>query len=339
MSRPVTLTPAALDALMPMHLALDSGGRIVAAGRALRRLAGPLAAAGRDFFDGFSVLRPCGIDGAGALFGTAGRSLVVAVPRAGRKVSLRGHLVAGPEGGILNLALALPDLPDLGGTDLTAQDFAPTDPTVDMLYLLEANHLAVAETHRLIDRLQGDKSRAEAAALSDALTGLGNRRALERMLAGTVRDGQVFALCHVDLDYFKAVNDSLGHAAGDAVLCEVARRLGGIVRAYDMVARVGGDEFVLVFPGLVDVVRLEDIASRIVAELERPVPWADRVCRISASIGISLSIDYDPPDPERMIADADRALYASKLAGRARHTFHGREGRERPFGEGICAKG
>lgn len=321
------LGPGALDALMPMHLALDAHGAIMASGRALRRLAGEAAAPGRDVFDGFRVVRPEGVEDAGTLLAHAGRPLVMRTIVAGREVTLRGHLVADAAGrGLLNLALAVSDLPDLGGADLTAQDFAPTDPTVDMLYLLEAKELAFAETRRLIGRLQGAKSRAEAEALTDALTGLANRRALEMRLAGVVREGRAFALCHVDLDYFKAVNDTLGHAAGDAVLRAAARRLGEIVRTSDTVARTGGDEFVLLFPGLVEIARLREIAGRVVAELERPVAFGGRECRISASIGISLSTAYERPDPDRMIADADAALYASKVAGRARHTFHGGAG-------------
>lgn len=327
MSGAMRLDAAALDALMPMHLALDGAARIRGRGRAIARLAGGAAAPGRGLFEGFTVLRPEGIAAPPALFAAAGRPLVLSVRTAARNVTLRGHLAAAAgEGGVLNLALALSDLPDLGGSALTAQDFAPTDPTVDMLYLQEAKALAFAETHRLIARLQGDKSRAEEAAQTDALTGALNRRALDRILSEAVREGQGFALAHVDLDHFKAVNDTLGHAAGDAVLCAVARRLDAIVRAGDTVARTGGDEFVLVFPGLVEIAVLEAVAGRIVADLERPVEVGGRAARVSASIGISLSTAYDPPDPARMIADADRALYASKVAGRSRHTFHGAAG-------------
>ncbi len=317
------LRAAELDALMPMHVAVDSHARIVGAGRALRRITGPRAAVGQDFFDGFRVLRPEGVETAQALFNRAGRALTIAVPLTLRTVTLRGHLVRiGGGAGLLNLALGVSDLPDLGGADLTAADFAPTDPTLDMLYLMEAKELAFAESRRLIRRLQEAKTRAEEAALTDALTGLGNRRALDLILSATIADGQSFALCHVDLDYFKSVNDSLGHAAGDAVLREVAERLSAVVRASDTVARVGGDEFMLLLPGMLEVDRLEEIAARIVGELGRPVPFGERTCRISASIGISLSTDYDPPDANRIIADADAALYASKGAGRSRHMFH-----------------
>lgn len=320
----LTLGADGLDLLMPMHLRIDPEGRITGTGRAMRVLAGAADLEGTDFFDRFTVNRPSGIVSADDLHRRAGAPLAVTFS-AHRRIHLRGHLVPGLGGeAVLNLALGLGDLPDLGGARLTAQDFAPTDPTVDMLYLLEAKGLAFSETHRLIARLQGDKSRAEEAAMTDALTGLRNRRALDLVLARTIADGLPFALCQVDLDYFKSVNDTHGHAAGDTVLQHVAQRLTGIVRASDTVARVGGDEFVLVFPDLVDEERLGVIAGRIVEGLERPVSHEGHLCRISASIGIALSTAYEHPDPERMIADADEALYRSKIEGRARHNFHGR---------------
>ncbi len=317
-----TFDAEALDLLMPMHLRIDRRGRISGAGRALRALAGGRNLEGADFFVRFEVLRPGRLRSADDLHAAAGAPLVIALD-APRRVQLRGHLVRGAEGdAVLNLALALSDLPDLGGADLTAQDFAPTDPTVDMLYLLEAKDLAFSETHRLIARLQGDKSRAEEAAMTDALTGLRNRRALEFVLARLVRERTPFALCHIDLDYFKTINDTLGHAAGDTVLQHVAERLIGIVRASDTVARVGGDEFVLVFPDLVELDRLTYIADRIVSGLEEPVSHEGKLCRISASVGITVSTAYEMPEPEQMIADADEALYRSKVEGRARHNFH-----------------
>ncbi len=312
----------ALDLLMPMHLRIDRRGRISGTGRALRALAGGRSLDGADFFARFEVLRPGKLRLADDLHAAAGAPLVVAL-LAPRRVQLRGHLVRGADGdALLNLALALSDLPDLGGADLTAQDFAPTDPTVDMLYLLEAKDLAFSETRRLIARLQGDKSRAEEAAMTDALTGLRNRRALDIVLARLIAEGGPFALCHIDLDHFKDINDTLGHAAGDSVLQHVAERLIGIVRASDTVARVGGDEFVLVFPDLVELERLTYIADRIVAGLEEPVSHEGHLCRISASLGITVSTAYERPDPDQMIADADQALYRSKVEGRARHNFH-----------------
>ena len=92
-------------------------------------------------------------------------------------------------------------------------------------------------------------------------------------------------------------------------------------RSDDTVARVGGDEFVLLFDGLLDQTRLESVATRIIAKLETPIPFGDQMCQISASGGTVLSSDYAPPDAAGMLADADLALYTSKHKGRACHTF------------------
>jgi diguanylate cyclase (GGDEF)-like protein len=146
---------------------------------------------------------------------------------------------------------------------------------------------------------------------------------MDEVLARLTASGTPFGLMHLDLDYFKEVNDTHGHAAGDAVLEAVSQVLADETRAPDTVARVGGDEFVLVFQGLVASDRLEAIAGRILRRLEQPVAFDPGVeLRISGSIGVTVSTFYRPPDPARMLHDADLALYASKRAGRGRMTFH-----------------
>ena len=128
------------------------------------------------------------------------------------------------------------------------------------------------------------------------------------------------SLMQVDLDYFKAVNDTMGHAAGDHVLLEVAKILVDETRDEDLVARVGGDEFVLLFHRLTDIEKLNDIASRIIARMEEPIAFNAEHCRISASIGTTVSDYYQTPDVVKMLGDADLALYASKNKGRACYT-------------------
>ncbi|SPJ25251.1 GGDEF domain-containing protein [Palleronia abyssalis] len=322
-----TMLPVAtLDRLLPMHMRLAGDGIIVGAGPAIRRLAGERMQEGMRFFDLFSIERPKNCGEMSDLLDCAGARLSLRF-QAGRKVSLRGHIVpAGtPDcdecGAIVDLALDLRELADLGGAPMTAADFSPTDPTLDMLYLIEAKTLAMDETLRLIDRLQGDRARAEQQAFTDTLTGLRNRRALDLLLNRYVQEGQSFAMFVIDLDFFKKVNDTYGHIAGDVVLCAVAERLGKVVRAADCVARVGGDEFVVLLPGLTIEDELTAIANRLIEEIDIPIPYGDVDCHVSASVGIAVSTWYNAPTAEDMFADADCALYTSKTAGRGRHTM------------------
>ncbi|MDZ4093531.1 MAG: GGDEF domain-containing protein, partial [Paracoccaceae bacterium] len=167
-------------------------------------------------------------------------------------------------------------------------------------------------------RLQGAKVAAEEQALSDMLTGLGNRRALDIAIRKIISTGVSFGLMHIDLDYFKAVNDTLGHAAGDHVLRVVARVLSEETRIGDTLARVGGDEFVVVLPDLSDRVEMGQIADRIIENLSQPTAFEGKICRVSASIGMTISTDYVTVTADQMLNDADQALYASKHAGRGR---------------------
>ena len=151
----------------------------------------------------------------------------------------------------------------------------------------------------------------------DVLTGLPNRRAflshLDRALAK--RDDVPFALCLVDVDRFKVVNDTHGHAAGDGLLREVARRLSGAVRPTDVVARLGGDEFAVLLLEVDRTAVLRRLASLLVTSARRPFDTAGVRFRSSVSVGACLS----PPDgagPDALLGQADAALYAAKLAGR-----------------------
>ena len=131
--------------------------------------------------------------------------------------------------------------------------------------------------------------------------------------------GDDFVLMHLDLDHFKAVNDTLGHAAGDHVLKVVADHLNNATREGDAVIRVGGDEFVLVFAPQVPDESVRSVARRLIQTLEKKIPFEGQVAQISASIGTTRSQDYDFPNIDQMMSDADLALYAAKEAGRGCH--------------------
>jgi diguanylate cyclase (GGDEF)-like protein/PAS domain S-box-containing protein len=157
-------------------------------------------------------------------------------------------------------------------------------------------------------------------ALQDPLTGLPNRALfLDRLalaLRRQERDGGIVAVLFVDLDRFKAVNDTLGHFAGDQLLAAVADRLARILRPGDTIARLGGDEFAVVCEGLVGHAGAEEIAVRILNTFAAPVVVEGQEVIASASIGIAIS----EPDatPDTMLRDADTAMYEAKDAGRNR---------------------
>ncbi len=167
-------------------------------------------------------------------------------------------------------------------------------------------------------------ARIEHTSLHDALTRLPNRRYLDRVLAERAeaenRDGGGLALLHIDLDRFKQINDTLGHAAGDAMLVHVASVLRANVREDDFVARIGGDEFVVVSAlrnGRRDLTRL---ANRIIDEMRQPVPYQGHECRCGVSVGIAYQRGPQVDD-KRLLMDADIALYRAKRHGRNRHEF------------------
>ena len=161
-----------------------------------------------------------------------------------------------------------------------------------------------------------DKETLEYQATHDALTDLPNRRAMEEHLTWLAGAEDVLdvAVLHVDLDKFKAVNDTFGHDAGDVVIRDAGDRLKRILRDTDMVARVGGDEFVAICHRVVSVEQVEGIAGRIVQSMKEPIPYGEDMCQIGASVGIALC--HTPSDIRQSLNDADVALYEAKRCGR-----------------------
>jgi diguanylate cyclase (GGDEF)-like protein len=314
--------PDVLDALCPMHAILDMQGRILHAGPTLAKLAPAGPFDGRCAFDVFEVFRPRAVDSIEALLAHSRMRLHLRLLDA-PQTKLKGVLVPVPggQGAILNLSFGISILEAVRDYDLTNADFAATDLAMEMLYLVEAKSAAMEASRTLNLRLQGALIAAEEQAFTDTLTGLKNRRALNHVLTRLIARDARFALMQVDLDFFKAVNDSMGHAAGDHVLQQVARILVDETRDADTVARVGGDEFVILLNDPGARATVERIAQRLIRRIEEPVPFEGHLTRISASAGSALSWAYDRPDRARMLADADRALYASKAAGRAQHRF------------------
>ncbi|MBB2943347.1 diguanylate cyclase (GGDEF)-like protein [Actinoplanes lutulentus] len=156
----------------------------------------------------------------------------------------------------------------------------------------------------------------------DSLTGLYNRAACHahaEQILDSVQPHQQAAVLLIDLDGFKPVNDTLGHAAGDAVLIEVGSRMTEAIRPGDVAARLGGDEFVVLLPRIADTHHAEALAQRLLRHIAEPIPIGDATARVSASIGISLATGKGH-DLRTLLREADDALYTAKASGK--NTFH-----------------
>lgn len=180
--------------------------------------------------------------------------------------------------------------------------------------------------------LQHSASKISNLAFKDPLTQLPNRRTFSDRLTQRLRDGQSLALLFLDIDGFKKVNDTIGHAAGDDLLIEVAERLKRCLREDDQIgrvytdsdgtiARLGGDEFVLLLPGVDVSAQAAAIARRIGVVLAEPFPYEEWEIPMSASIGVTLA-PRDGSDPEGLMRNADIAMYEAKRAGRNTHRVY-----------------
>ena len=165
----------------------------------------------------------------------------------------------------------------------------------------------------------------EYAAFHDALTGLGNRKRLNKFLeapemAEAIARGTVGVL-QIDIDKFKEINDTWGHAAGDAILCHVADALRANSNPDDLICRTGGDEFLMVKLGSDDKDTLQSCAEGLIAAINTPLRWVDETISAGASIGVSTA-QSGSEDGEELLIQADNALYSAKHRGRGRVAFY-----------------
>ena len=165
--------------------------------------------------------------------------------------------------------------------------------------------------------LEVARNHLEHASLHDSLTGLPNRRHLDNLLTkfqSGSKQGQSLTLLHIDLDRFKQINDTKGHAAGDAVLVQTAMLLRTQFRNSDLVARIGGDEFVVLLSPAPDRRILQNMVDRVIQISVQPIEWQGHECRCGVSIGIAESAG--DIDPRQLLINADIALYRAKRSGR-----------------------
>ena len=190
------------------------------------------------------------------------------------------------------------------------------------------NIVAVVETLRDITDLKQTQQRLESMVNFDLLTGLPNRALLadrlHQALANAQRYSRILAVCFLDLDGFKPINDRHGHEIGDRFLIEVASRLTRTLRAGDTVARLGGDEFVLLICDLSDADELEAALARILRTVALPCSICGHDLDVSASIGVTI-YPFDDSDPDTLLRHADQSMYQAKQLGRNRFHLFDRE--------------
>lgn len=176
-----------------------------------------------------------------------------------------------------------------------------------------------------ISLLKEHEQRLEQLAHYDALTGLANRVLLaERLklaLSFSKRTQKIMAVCYLDLDGFKPINDNLGHQAGDHVLIEIAQRLNSSIRDCDTVCRLGGDEFVLVLPGLTAVEEAVVSVERVLKAIAKPLVIDNQISYVTASIGVSL-FPRDSDHDKTLLMLADQAMYQAKHCGKNKYQFY-----------------
>jgi diguanylate cyclase (GGDEF)-like protein len=215
----------------------------------------------------------------------------------------------------------------------STRDHAYSDDVIEMLEAVASFTAIAVENARIMIRLNevnqtisGEKEQVEKVALAsswladhDSLTGLSNRRFLERILDENIRlatlEDNGIAVFFVDLDDFKRVNDEYGHDAGDRVLVAVAARLVSVFRDGDYVARVGGDEFVVVAPGVKDASGTASMADKVVESFAEALTTTEGPVSVSISVGVALFPEHGHSSQE-LIRRADDAMYLIKRTGK-----------------------
>jgi diguanylate cyclase (GGDEF)-like protein len=199
---------------------------------------------------------------------------------------------------------------------------------VELLERLAANLSFALENFDLADERKKAEDRIRYLATHDSLTDLPNRPMFEQLLSFSIKTATRYqrkcGVLFIDLDRFKIINDSLGHAVGDTLLIEVANRLRNSVRANDVVARLGGDEFMILLNEITESVQVAAITRDLLAVLSKPLKLCGHECRVTASIGVAMFPD-DGADEQNLTKNADMAMYLAKTEGKNTVRFFSKE--------------
>ena len=326
--------------VFPFAFAIDRDLRIVGSGEMLRRICCDIDRRPR-LDDSF---RRVGADLALTCFdqlaAQAGQLCILHCRCDGTMPPLRGQWMQLDDEHLLFLGwpwvTSFGQLSDMG---ITIAEIPPHNPLVEMLMLLHTNRSAMDDARELANALKQRREELEAANLAlahrafhDALTGLPNRLMLRDRLTQAItrakRHQSTLAVMFIDLDRFKAINDTLGHRIGDEVLRGVAARIGALVRQSDTVAREGGDEFLVLLEDVGSAEHAAKVAGKLLHALSEPYLVEGRSLHCSGSIGVAMYPD-DGADAEELICHADAAMFDSKGGGRNQVHFFSPESWQR----------
>lgn len=319
---PIKIQDETIGRIFPFSILIDGDGTVMQIGPSLLKIAEGRCMIGQPVFDVVKIVKPMRLDRAQCLRDVLGARLVVDVPDRNGVEALKLYGMACPVevAGAAHVLIVL--TPGVNARrfvevhNLKITDFGPADGSADLLPLLAMQEDMLEDGKRQSAKLRAARDVAEHLANHDVLTELPNRRALmDRLTAKLSR--RPLAVMHVDLDKFKEINDTFGHAAGDAALQHAAAGMREALGADALCARLGGDEFVAVLEGEWLEQALVALAHRVIARVSQPFSFMNEALTVTASVGLAVAHPDDGLSADDILHNADLALYEVKRGGRS----------------------